>query len=43
MSSHFVAYFTQDSDSEFLVKPTKGILEPAINDGTIIEVSYLPT
>jgi hypothetical protein len=42
-SSQYVAYYTQDSDSEFMVQPTKGVLEPAINDGTVIEVSYLPT
>lgn len=42
-SNAFIAYFTQDSDSEFVVNPTKGILEPAINDGTVLEVSYLPT
>lgn len=42
-SSPFTAYYTQDSDSEFMVNPSKGILEPAINDGTIIEISYLPT
>lgn len=41
--SPYLAYYTQDSDSEFMVNPPKGILEPAINDGTIIEVSYLPT
>jgi hypothetical protein len=43
VSSPYVAYYTQDSDSEFMVHPSKGILEPVINDGTIIEVSYLPT
>jgi hypothetical protein len=42
-SSPYVAYYTQESDSEFMVSPAKGILEPIINDGSIIEVSYLPT
>lgn len=42
-SSPFAAYFTQDSDSEFMVSPAKGTLEPFMNNGTLIEVSYLPT
>ena len=43
ISSPFTAYYSQDSDSEFMVSPTSGILEPVVNDGSMIDVSYLPT
>ena len=42
ISSDFLAYFTQDSDTEFSVLPKKGVLQPVIKDGTDICVSYLP-
>ena len=40
--SPFTARFTQESDSEFRVEPASGILEPVINDGTLIQIDYLP-
>ena len=42
-SSSYNAYFTNESDPEFMVSPKKGILEPMIKDGSLIEVSYMPT
>ena len=41
-SSNFQAYFTQESDTEFSVEPQNGVLEPAIKEGTMIKISYLP-
>lgn len=38
----FGAKFTPDSDPEFSVTPTTGILEPYGRDGTLFSISFSP-
>jgi hypothetical protein len=42
VSNPFFARFEDEGQSEFTISPTKGMLEPKINDGNLFEISYCP-
>jgi hypothetical protein len=41
-STPFVAGFEDETELEFTLTPTKGLLEPKIKDGTFFELSFCP-